>query len=305
MLALTMTGSAMTATASTPPSSTPQASFEEWAARQGQSLSAVSCATEGTAVTCYGTTSEGSILGASAALTDLAWTSLPPLAGAPQVTTTTTSIATTTVAARPADDNDHLFTSGAIIVPPGTPGEVSVAVTAPPSPASDNSTVPMIVRNNTTNVVSGIEVTGGARDAAGTLTASGSSQGFLPGTLEPGDWAIGFVFFDIDALTGDETFDFSVSFDDGPAGALVGRIDLPITEATLQGDRVVGVVRNESTSPGTLAQVYVACFNAGTLNEVYLGFVDGFEVPPGGSSPFTVDLFGPCEVFAAAGGAFG
>jgi hypothetical protein len=49
----------------------------------------------------------------------------------------------------------------------------------------------MIVRNNTTDTLHGLEVIGVARDSAGTLVASGASQGFEPALSNPasGRWA--------------------------------------------------------------------------------------------------------------------
>jgi peptidoglycan hydrolase-like protein with peptidoglycan-binding domain len=202
-----------------------------------------------------------------------------------------------------AADNDHLFTVGQVVVPPGEPGQLSVALTG----SDDGSSVPMIVRNNTDAPLSSVDVTGVARDASGNLVATGASQGFAPDRLEPGDWGIGYVYFDIDALSGDETFEFTAVGEPSDE-SFIDRVPLTITEAAVQpgdfSDRVAGIATNDTAEAATLGEIYVACFDGGVLVGVATGFTDVDEVPPGGIAPFTVDLydFESCPSMALAGG---
>jgi hypothetical protein len=65
----------------------------------------------------------------------------------------------------------------ALSLGPGEPGKLAIIPTgAKKDKLSDSVTV--IVRNNTANPIGAIEATGTARDAAGALVGSGSSQGF-------------------------------------------------------------------------------------------------------------------------------
>jgi hypothetical protein len=295
VVGLLIAGSSMIASASTPPVPAPQPSFELWAISQGLSLSAVSCTTDATTATCYGTTAEGSAFGASATLPELAWTAMPPLGAATQETTTAPALPST--AAPPAGDNDHLFTSGEINIPIGQPG--AVAIVMQNEVGEHGSHILMIVRNNTAETVSGVWVTGTARDSAGTLVATGEALGFSPPTLEAGDWSFGELGFGEDSLSGGETFEFTVQFNQRPTPPFAGT-ELPVVEANLFDDRIVGTVSNPSTSEkvGVYSNVHVACFVDSQIVSVPRTFVDGGEIEPGGTASFTVDLYSPCEAFA-------
>jgi hypothetical protein len=166
----------------------------------------------------------------------------------------------------------------------------------------------MIVRNNTADTLYNLEVTGVARDAAGTLAASGSSQGFEPVVVEPGEWAMGYVYFDIDVLTGNETFEWQTQFDTDPG--FIGELELTVSEAELTagdyGQQVVGIATNNNTEPVTGPNsVAVACFDGPNLLGVESGYTDGEDIPAGGFSPFTVDLYDnetcPAMAVAASG----
>ncbi len=186
-----------------------------------------------------------------------------------------------------------------MIVPAGEPGVLSVALTGP----TDGSTVPMIVRNNTATAIQGVEVSGIARDSSGGLIATGASQGFIPNLVEPGQWSIGYVYFDYDALTGDETFEFTATGAE-PFDEFIGTVTLIVTEAVVQpdggGSRIVGIVQNNTAADATLAQVYVACFEGPFLLGVHSGFADGDPAAAGGTSGFTVSTYGDAACHAAA-----
>lgn len=167
----------------------------------------------------------------------------------------------------------------------------------------------MIVRNNTSDTLYRLEAVGIARDTAGTLVASGSSQGFEPTILKPGEWAMGYVYFDIDALSGDETFEWQTQSDTAPG--FLGTLELTISEAELTsgdfGQQVVGIVNNDNTESVTGPNsVYVGCFDGPNLLGVDTGFTDGDEIRPGGFSPFTVDLYSveACPALAIAASGF-
>jgi hypothetical protein len=284
------------ASASSPPGDDVENSFQVWAAEQGQQLSNVACVVAESSATCYGTTADGSVLGATASIPELAWA---PITGSP--TTANEPAPTTTVAVAPGD-NDHLFTFGEINIPVGQPDVVAIVMQGD---INEFGSIPMIVRNNTGETVSGVSVSGTARDSAGTLVGTGQSLSFDPETLEAGDWSMGRFGFDVDSLSGDETFEFTVDFNEGPP-SFMADVELTVVEVNLIEDRIVGTVSNPSTSESSgLSSVTVACFVDGQLVDVRDGFTDVDEIAPGATASFTVDLFStPCENFAMSAAGF-
>lgn len=199
-------------------------------------------------------------------------------------------------------DSPGLHLSSAIEIPAGTGSDLEVVMMAP----TDGSSVPVVVRNNTSEVVYRIELSGTARDDAGTLVASGSSQRVAPSYVQPGEWAFASVYFGMNVLDGDETFDFNVTSSGSGPGFFGGSVDLEVTEAEYgQGDftdRIIGIVANrtDGTVSGPVS-VDVACFADGNLVDVFGSFTDGDDIGPGSSDSFTVDLYGleaTCDVFA-------
>ncbi len=98
-------------------------------------------------------------------------------------------------------------------MPTGTPGEV--AVIAQTAGLDRSGSLPVVVRNNTDSAVSGIELDRAGPPRRRVLAATGSSQGFEPAIVEPGEIAFGYVYFDYDAEVDGAEFELSVSSDDG------------------------------------------------------------------------------------------
>lgn len=190
---------------------------------------------------------------------------------------------------------------GKVQVPDGEDGELSVVVVGKPDPQAGS--VPVIVRNRTPEPLSGIEVTGTTRDAAGKLIGSGSSQGFAPELLGPGEWAVGYVYFDGAKLTSETKYDLTAT---GTApDESGGSVDVEIVEvsatAGTYSDQLVGIVKNATDSEvsGPIS-VMVGCFdNSGSLESTQSGFAESDPLAAGGTSSFSVDLFdGPCKNWA-------
>ena len=112
------------------------------------------------------------------------------------------------------------------VIPEGTAGELVVAMQGPGA----GSIAPVVVRNNTDNVVYDVEVEGIARDAAGTLVATGNSQQMLPYAVPAGGIAFAYVYFDAGDFAGTETFEYQAS---ASPTSTSGTTTLPISEATI------------------------------------------------------------------------
>ena len=172
-------------------------------------------------------------------------------------------------------------------LPTGTPGEV--AVIAQTAGLDRSGSLPVVVRNNTDSAVSGIELTGRAR-LDGALAATGSSQGFEPAIVEPGEIAFGYVYFDYDAEVDGAEFELSVSSDDGAGFNLPAVID----ELTATDDGIVGIVTNQgSTAISGPIGVATACFDAtGNFSGHATSYTDEDEIAAdGGTASFNIDLY--------------
>ena len=190
---------------------------------------------------------------------------------------------------------------GKFEIPDGEEGALSVVAIGVADEAS--GTVPVVVRNRTDTVLAGVEVSGTARDGAGKLMGSGSSQGFAPELVNPGEWAFGYVYIDGVKAAKDTAFDFTATGNE--PDEFLGSVDVEIVEVELTkgsyGDNLVGIVSNpteeEVTGP---IDVSVACFDkTGTLVSTHSGFADSDPLAAGGTSSFSIDLFDDtCENWA-------
>jgi hypothetical protein len=190
---------------------------------------------------------------------------------------------------------------GKFEIPAGEDGALSIVVIGKPDPAS--GTVPVVIRNMTASPLTNLEVSGTARDGAGELMGSGSSQGFAPELVKPGEWAFGYVFIDGVKAAKDTEFDFTATGNE--PDNFSGSIDVEIVEVALTkgnfGDNLTGILKNptdeEVSGP---VDVSAACFDkSGALISTQSGFADSDSLAPGGTSSFSVDLFeDPCEFFA-------
>lgn len=226
----------------------------------------------------------------------------------PETSAATASTVPTTppVAAGPAAPDASPFVAGfgdlsVVSLPPGDPGKLSIVSTGARDELNDAVTI--IVRNNTSDPIGQIEATGTARDSAGALVGSGSSQGFKPAIVAPGEIAYGYVYFS-GGFPGGSTFEFSVS------GEEVGTYFRPITITELNntGEAIIGAVSNETgvdvTGP---ISVDVLCFAAdGTTIGPKSGFAEQSDLLKGATGSFSIDLYkNECPIGLAASSAYG
>ncbi len=244
-------------------------------------------------------------------------TTTPNTASTSAITPTTAASSQNSATAQP--NEDALAKSGAALpgllggtaiakLPTGEPGKVAVIATGPTELHGDRapSRVPIIVRNNTNTVVGDPGVGAIARDPSGKTVGTGTSQGFQPATMQPGQAALGFVYFQPGmGLSNDTTFDFTVQSSPASLSPRSGdHTDLKVREANLMNGSVVGTATNATGQTVTGPYwVEVFCFDAdGNL----LGDRGDFASPdgdaePGASVSFHVDLQNlPCSTFLVA-----
>ncbi len=189
----------------------------------------------------------------------------------------------------------------AVSLPTGDPGVVGIVVAG--ETTDSGGAVNMVVRNNTSDEVGRIEVTGTARDSAGALVGSGSSQGFQPQVVAPGEIAYGYVYFDSEIPPG-STFQFSVDADS------VDDYFLPVTvtEINNNGSQIIGAVTNEnSVAVSGPISADVMCFGLdGSLIDYARSYAEEDELPAGGAGSFSIDLYGDeCPIGLAAASGYG
>lgn len=176
-------------------------------------------------------------------------------------------------------------------LPVGDPGAVSVVTVA--AALDRTGSLPLVVRNNTTKSVGAIDVTGIARDSSGGLAASGSSQGFKPVVVAPGEIAYGYIYFG-DGVPADATFELSVSADP------VDEYFMPvlITELSANTDQIVGILTNDTgTHVSGPIGVDAICFESSgnTIVSTQGSYAEQDDLAPGATGSFSIDLFGdPC-----------
>lgn len=241
---------------------------------------------------------------------DAAPKSTAPSADGKTASTTSSEPANTTATApapvKSAAPDASPFVTGfgnlaAIKLPDGDPSEVSIVATNSKTGMSDSILV--IVRNNTSEPVGEITVTGTARDASGALAGSGSSQGFDPAVVAPGEIALGYVYFD-GGYPADGKFEYDVSADE------VGDYFQPmtVTEINNTGDAVVGAVSNDTgvdvTGP---ISANVWCFDdGGAIISSRQEFTEQDELAKDAKGSFSADLYGePCPIGLAAASGYG
>ena len=192
----------------------------------------------------------------------------------------------------------------AVSLPDGEPGQVSIIWSE--TAINQSGSVNMIMRNNTSDDIGTINVTGTARDAAGTLVGSGSSQGFGPAYVSPGEIAWGYVYFDR-GLAG-QTLTFGFEVDAEPVGGGYGSIlPVTVTEVSNTGN-IVGVATNEQDRDvnGPIS-AEVLCFDAGgSVIDWNQGYLEQNDLAPGANGSFSIDLYGaPCPNGIVSASGFG
>jgi hypothetical protein len=169
------------------------------------------------------------------------------------------------------------------------------------------SFIPVIVQNNTDEVVHDVHVKVDARDAAEKLIGVGetlSSHAMKPTVLDPGDISLGFISLDSD-IPLDADLKYSVTSESGESTFSSYEVDVEFGEVNWLGDRIVGEIINPSDEPMSVAYLMATCISPDgvpLLSDV--ATIDD-SIAAGGSTTFQLDgVFGDlalCENFLIAG----
>ena len=185
------------------------------------------------------------------------------------------------------------------VVPAGPAGKVAIVFTGPVTHYDDGSSdVAVIVRNNTSETIKGVRVTGPALNTAGEVVGSGESLFNYPAVLRPGAASLVDVYFDSQVIPDGSRFRFGIT----SGNPIFERVDFRLTQARevpSQSDEVVvGEGVNPSSSTLSELNVGVACFSAaGKLRTIVEGDTSQQSVGPGGVASFSVDPKQKCPNF--------
>jgi hypothetical protein len=234
-----------------------------------------------------------------------------PIASASSESTDSSGSSGSTNTAGVPSTAPSLWQSAPFAPPIGEAGKLAVVATGPIE-TSGSSEVAVLIRNNTSKTMHDFKASGTARDAAGTLAGSGSSQGFTPYELKVGEWGFGFVYFGT-ALPEGSTISVTATGTNGPASdGFIPRVSFRVLEIATSVVRtnysVTGIVENPSTKDVSSVAVKLLCTGAdGTPLSVSTDYADGTAIA-GGRVSFSADLYqkaGKCPVLTIGADGYG
>lgn len=254
------------------------------------------------------TTSTSSTFASEATTTT---TSAETTTTAPVTTTTAAAEPTTTTSAPPDLDDSDPRSADAVsgnAAPPlrkGDEGVLSVIGASYTVSAFGSTSVYVIIRNNTDELVKDVEVTITIRDSSGGLLASADTGDLYPYRVEPGGVAFGSAFLSGTELPADVQFEWQVASSDS-GDRFDSRVNLLITEHGNPGDKIIVIVENPTDASVHLAQVGAMCFaEDGEVLWFDDSFVDADSIEPEGTSPASIDLRdNECPIYLIASKAF-
>jgi len=221
--------------------------------------------------------------------------STPPVTSSAATANASQSSVTTSATAVNAPQSTLLAGNAHPQYPAGAAVQIGVVYQAPIQPKSAGTVVPIVLRNNTSAAVAHVEVSATAKGMGGKIVASGSSQGTDPSTIQPGQWALAFIYFEPgSALSTADTLSFT--FQSMPASTdSFNTAAIQVTQANLSGSSIAGGVQNTT---GHLVQgpisVHAYCLNsAGNPTSEVGGFTSGSsgDLAPGATDSFQLSLF--------------
>jgi len=223
---------------------------------------------------------------------------------------TSSSAATTP----PTGSVSPLFTGNAhpvLTIAPTAPRSVTLIFVGTPIVSDGSTTVPIEVWNGTKQTVNEIDVSGVAKNAAGTVIGSGDSQDIEPENLLPGEVGFGFVYFETAVPPGSDLSSLLPTYHQGQSTYF---LDVQTTQANFVAgsygeDTITGSVQNQNKVAVTGPISTVAyCFTAGgAFTSVEGGFVSGNGgLAPGQTGGYSNTLYDEsCPTFLVGSSGFG
>lgn len=179
-------------------------------------------------------------------------------------------------------------------LPVGTDGELSVAAMG--TAGKEDASIPVLVQNLSDEPVSNLRVSGRGVDADGNVVGSGSSQGFEPNVVEPGDYAIGYVYIDTNDLylpKGTTVEDVSIDSTPGLSDS-ENRVAVDVEDVEqLANGAITGDLVNphDITVSGPIGVAALCIGPKGDLTHLS-DYADREELAAGSSSTFTLTTYG-------------
>lgn len=190
------------------------------------------------------------------------------------------------------------------LLAPGTTEDVEVVAHG----EYDGNIIPVLIRNNSGDTVYNIEAKVEVRDASGSLIGVGessSSHALKPGILNPGEYAIGWVFLDAD-VPADAEMTFKALFETEPDFMSDFSINLHFGEINWLQDKIVGEVVNPKDT--AVRNVWLNALCIGPNGELLSAEIHNLDetIPAEGVSAFQMNggVFGDlttCENFVISG----
>jgi hypothetical protein len=191
------------------------------------------------------------------------------------------------IAQTPATNSSDpwIFGTGFDLLPTGTVGEVEVIA----SGTIVGNSIPIVVKNNSTNSVGILDVVASARDASGTLIGVAEVSSLAPYNIESGAIQVGLVYFG-EAIPVDAIVEFKVEVDT-PSDYFR---NLLIVEAESTDSGLIGSVMNPYRSPtsGPISINGVGLDGTGTVVGYFSGYGATDDLDPEGTTLFNIDYYG-------------
>ena len=172
-------------------------------------------------------------------------------------------------------------------LPSGASGKVVVVATGP---IQSDKTLPVAIRNNTSQAVNNVKVTATAY-VGSRLVATGADQGVKPSVIAPRGLALAYIYFNGATPAAGTTYKFSVASERASQSRFFNHADLVIKTANYTGGKLIGTAHNSTKAKisGPLG-VYATCFSGNHIVAMENGYSDADDAPAGADAPFTLDF---------------
>lgn len=189
--------------------------------------------------------------------------------------------------------------------PAGEKGIVDVVSVGPYSVSSGNTSVGVVLRNNTAKTIYDASLEAEAYDAEGNLLGFGDNVFVLfPRATEPGQVSVGSLYFDGMEVTEQDTIEVTVNYH----GASDGFREYPLAidewgRSARTAESIIGVISNPNEVAVKVFRINLLCFDAETgETQTTSGETNAEVLEPGETAPFQV--VSDCESFILSSSGF-